>query len=148
VAHYKYPDGRPFPAEECPGLQVLRKGAVLTEQADTFIRRDGSFFDVVYSSSPILSGGQIDGLVVVFRDVTKHKRADQEREQLVAALQQERAELQDTRRALQEKVSDLEAFHDVTVGRELKMMEMQKEIARLREENAALKQSRASLPSS
>ena len=81
----------------------------------------------------------------MFRDVTKHKRADQEREQLVAALQQERAELQDTQRALQEKVSDLEAFHDVTVGRELKMMEMQKEIARLREENAALKQSRASL---
>ena len=61
VAHYKYPDGRPFPAEECPGFQVLRKGAVLTEQADTFIRRDGSFF--VSSTAPHQSSPAVRSMV-------------------------------------------------------------------------------------
>ncbi len=26
VIHYKHPDGTPYPAEECPGMQVVRKG--------------------------------------------------------------------------------------------------------------------------
>ncbi len=77
VTHYKHQDGKPFPAEECEGLQVLRKGKSLTNHEDVFIRKDGSFFDVVYSSSPILAGSKIIGLVVVFRDVSEKKRAQE-----------------------------------------------------------------------
>jgi PAS domain S-box-containing protein len=77
MTHYKHPDGSPFPAAECAGLQVLREGKTLTDHEDVFIRKDGSFFDVVYSSSPFREGGQITGLVVVFRDVTERKRAEE-----------------------------------------------------------------------
>src|SRR5262249_36786034 len=31
VTHYKHPDGSPFPAEECAGLQVLREGKALKD---------------------------------------------------------------------------------------------------------------------
>ena len=55
VTHYKHPDGSPFPMHECPGLQVLQKGVVLQEHEDTFIRKDGSFFPVVFSASPCKS---------------------------------------------------------------------------------------------
>ncbi len=75
VTHYKHPDGRPFPAEDCGGLQVLLTGVSLVNQEDVFIRKDGSFFHVVYSASPIRSGDDITGLVVVFRDVTEQRRA-------------------------------------------------------------------------
>jgi len=75
VTHYKHQNGTPFPAEECAASQVLRKGKALTNHEDVFIRKDGSFFDVVYSSSPILAGGKVAGLVVVFRDVSEKKRA-------------------------------------------------------------------------
>jgi signal transduction histidine kinase len=74
--------------------------------------------DVFYSSSPIISGGEIIGLVIGFRDVTAQNRADRERERLLAELQQERLKLQQTPRALVEKVYDLEAFHDVAVDRQ------------------------------
>jgi PAS domain S-box-containing protein len=76
VTHYKHPDGRPFPAEDCGGLQVLLTGVSLVNQEDVFIRKDGSFFHVVYSASPIRSGDDITGLVVVFRDVTEQRRAE------------------------------------------------------------------------
>ena len=77
AVHYKYPDGSPFPAEECRNLQVLRFGETLTAHEDVFIRKDGTFFDVVYSSSPLRQDGSITGLVVVFRDVTARKQAEE-----------------------------------------------------------------------
>jgi PAS domain S-box-containing protein len=68
VIHYKHRDGRPFPIEECTGFQVLREGRVLVGHEDLFIRKNGSFVEVVYSSSPLRSGETINGLVVVFRE--------------------------------------------------------------------------------
>src|SRR5262249_55826628 len=40
VTHYKYPDGRPFPIEECAGFQALHEGKFLKDHDDVFIRRD------------------------------------------------------------------------------------------------------------
>src|SRR5262249_51533914 len=76
VTHYKHRDGSPFPAHECPGLQVLRTGKSLTNCEDVFIRKDGTCFDVTYSSSPIREGDKITGLVMVFRDMTEQKRTE------------------------------------------------------------------------
>ncbi len=75
VTHYKHPDDKPYPAEDCSGLQVLQEGKSLINHEDVFIRKDGTFFDVVYSSSPIREGGKIMGVVVVFRDNTERKQA-------------------------------------------------------------------------
>ena len=76
AVHYKHPDGSPFPVEECRNLQVLRLGKTLTAHEDCFIRKDGTFFDVIYSSSPLRADGTTTGLVVVFRDVTAKKQAE------------------------------------------------------------------------
>jgi PAS domain S-box-containing protein len=77
VVHYKYPDGTPFPANDCPGLQVLQQGIELREHEDVFIRKGGSFFPVVLSSSPLKIGGAITGVVVCFRDDTKRRQAEE-----------------------------------------------------------------------
>jgi PAS domain S-box-containing protein len=70
----------------------------------------------------------------ISQDLTDHKRAERERDQLVAALQQERRQLQETQRALEEKLRDLETFHDAAVGRELKIIELQREVRRLQQQ--------------
>jgi PAS domain S-box-containing protein len=75
VTHYKRPDGAPFPASDCPGLQALRKGIELREQEDAFVRKDGSFFPVVYSASPLKNDDTIAGIVVGFRDDTERQEA-------------------------------------------------------------------------
>jgi PAS domain S-box-containing protein len=77
VTHYAHPDGSLFPATDCAGLKVLRQGTVLTNYSDVFIRKNGTFFDVVYSSSPIREGDRVTGLVVVFRDVSEQKRSEE-----------------------------------------------------------------------
>ena len=87
VTHYKHPDGTPFPTEECAGLRVLRQGTPLRDYHDVFIRKDGTFFPVVYSSAPLLTDGRTVGLVVVFRDVTKQKRAEEDQARLAAIVE-------------------------------------------------------------
>jgi PAS domain S-box-containing protein len=87
MTHYKHRDGTPFPAEECAGLQVVRTGITLSNQEDVFIRKDGTFFDVIYSCAPLRERGQITGLVVVFRDVTEQKRAAELTNKLAAIVE-------------------------------------------------------------
>lgn len=77
VTHYKRRDGSPFPADQCAGLQVLRGGKSLIDHEDVFIRRDGTFFDVFFSSSPLREGDQVVGLVVVFTDITERKLTEE-----------------------------------------------------------------------
>ena len=81
LAHYKYPDGTPFPKEDCPSMQVLTNGLELHEFEDTFIRKDGSFFPVVFSTSPMSMDGEIKGIVVSFRDDTKRRETEEALEQ-------------------------------------------------------------------
>ena len=76
VTHYKHRDGTPFPAEDCAGFQVLHHGQKLVHHEDVFIHKDGRFFDVIYSSSPLWEKGKINGLVVVFSDNTMPKQAE------------------------------------------------------------------------
>ena len=76
VTRDKHPDGSPFAREESADFQVYRHGKDLVNHEDVFIRKDGTFFDVVYSSSAIREGETISGVVVVFRDVSEGKRAE------------------------------------------------------------------------
>jgi len=76
VTHYKHPDGTPFPARDCPVLQVLQEGVELREHEDTFIRKDGRFFPVVCSASPLKRENTTVGLVVGFRDDTQRREAE------------------------------------------------------------------------
>jgi PAS domain S-box-containing protein len=76
--HHSHPDGRPFPEAECPLLRPRRTGEPVRVDQDWFVRRDGSFVPVAYSSAPVTVGGE-RGAVVVFRDVTERNRAETER---------------------------------------------------------------------
>ncbi|HEX4011017.1 MAG TPA: PAS domain-containing sensor histidine kinase [Solirubrobacteraceae bacterium] len=76
--HARYPDGRPFPEADCPLLRPRRTGEAVRVDQDWFIRRDGSFVPVAYSSAPV-SFAERRGAVVVFRDISERNRAEAER---------------------------------------------------------------------
>ena len=53
-------------------------------------------------------------------------------------------DLEQSKTELQEKILDLEKFEEVVVGRELKMIALEKELENLERENEKLKAARAS----
>src|ERR671934_233549 len=66
TTHYRRPDGSAFPKNECAGFKVISEGETVTVDEDHFIRKDGAFVPVSYTSSPILSHGRVVGAVVAF----------------------------------------------------------------------------------
>jgi PAS domain S-box-containing protein len=74
TVHFQRADGRKVLAEECPLLQVRTQGRSIRNLDDAFTRKDGSIFPVAYSSAPLRSGATLQGVVVVFRDITEEKK--------------------------------------------------------------------------
>ncbi|XXT18251.1 PAS domain S-box protein [Sorangium sp. So ce429] len=92
VIHHKRPDGSAYPMDECPIDRALpRKSQEQGE--DVFVHKDGSFYQVAFTASPILDGSVPVGTVVEVRDITEQKRAEEERERLIAALERSNKEL-------------------------------------------------------
>jgi PAS domain S-box-containing protein len=78
--HLQHEDHSPYPAAECPLLDVLRTGRVLHVEDDTFTRQDGRLLAVSYSAAPIAAEGDIASVVVVFNDVSVRRTAEQQRQ--------------------------------------------------------------------
>lgn len=107
VFHWKHPDDRPFPIEDCPIVNAFRKLEPVTNHEDVFVRRDGTFFPVVCGIAPIERQGRVVGAVLEARDVTEQKRAEDEIRRFQAELEER---IRERTRELAAVNEDLEAF--------------------------------------
>lgn len=80
VIHHSHRDGTAIPAEKCQAYNVLSTGRAVVDVDDEFIRKDGTYFDVRYTSSPLMEAGRVMGLVVVFRDDSERRTLQREQE--------------------------------------------------------------------
>ena len=81
LLHHTKRDGKPYPWESCPIYVSLREGKVQSTGSDVLWRKDGTCFDVEYTSMPFHhhhhNNNKVEGAVVTFRDVTARKKADE-----------------------------------------------------------------------
>ena len=97
--------------------EVFAKGFV-TDYPLTIRHENGHFTDVLYNASVYRdAGGNVLGVFAAARDMTAQKRAE--------------AEIAEQRGRDLERLAELEGFQRLTVGRELKMIELKKEILEL-----------------
>lgn len=93
VFHHHRTDGSEYPLEECPIYVSLRDSTSVRISDELFWTRDRRAVPVEYTSSPILNDGKTVGAVVAFSDITTRRRAERERERLIAALARSNREL-------------------------------------------------------
>lgn len=77
LIHHTKPDGTPFPQDECRIMQSFKKGESIYVDNEVFWRKDGTSFDVRYSSYPQYREGMLVGSVVTFMDNTEQKKSEE-----------------------------------------------------------------------
>jgi PAS domain S-box-containing protein len=78
VIHNKRPDGSFYPASECPLEQVYSEGLTLYDHEDVFFNKDGLPLHVSCSVAPLIEDRRVAASVLVVRDVTQRKQAEEE----------------------------------------------------------------------
>jgi len=109
LVHHSKPDGKDYPREECLIYAAFRDGKVHKVSNEVFWRKDGTSFPVEYVSTPIRQNLKLLGAVVVFRDITEEKQAEEEIQRLRQQLELENA-------YLHEEVLDAQAYGDIIGG--------------------------------
>jgi PAS domain S-box-containing protein len=78
TVHYKYPDGTPFPEEDCPVAKARWSGRPGQDDESWLVRKDGSIMRIAYSTAPFdLPDGL--GAVTAFTDIEEHLEAERAR---------------------------------------------------------------------
>jgi PAS domain S-box-containing protein len=111
--HQTFHASQGSPEEDCPVLKPLRTRKPHSEINETFVAKDGRRLSVEFNSAPIGGDGVEAGAVVVFRDVTDRKRAEEER---------------------RKHMEELERFNRAMIDREKRIIEIKEEVNRLCQE--------------
>jgi formate hydrogenlyase transcriptional activator len=104
IVHHTHHDGRHYHNHDCPIYAAFRDGAVHQVDGEVFWRKDGSPAWVEYTSTPIRDRGVVVGAVVVFRDVSQRREADEKLHAALAEVDRLRERLELENAYLQEEI--------------------------------------------
>ncbi|MBX9709566.1 MAG: sigma 54-interacting transcriptional regulator [Xanthobacteraceae bacterium] len=104
IVHHSHHDGKHYPHEDCPIYAAFRDGAVHKIDGEVFWRKDGSTVWVEYTSTPIRDRNLVVGAVVVFRDVSQRREADEKLRSALAEVDRLRERLEQENAYLQEEI--------------------------------------------
>ena len=108
-------DGSPYHFIETGVYQTLKQGIAKQSDSDVFWRLSGDHFAVSWTCTPIKRGGDVQGAVLAFRDVTQRKRQEHALRDALAEVETLRDRLQAENAYLQAEVKT-EGRFDSIVG--------------------------------
>ncbi|MCH2546369.1 MAG: diguanylate cyclase [Alphaproteobacteria bacterium] len=77
LCHHSHVDGSPYDADQCPIQQAIKDGSSINVTDEVFWKKDGAAMPVEYTAAPIRDDGDIEGGVIIFRDVTERRQQDE-----------------------------------------------------------------------
>ncbi len=123
LVHATYPDGRPFPPQDCRIVQAFSHPENaehrLHDYEQTLWRKDATPVLVEHSAEPVIVDGELRGSVVTLRDTSERNTRRAEREALLEQEQTLRKQAEQLNGALQRK----EAALREALAEQLQLME-------------------------
>ena len=81
--HHTRPDGTSYPLQECPIDRAAPKN-MQEHGEEIFVHRDGSFYPVSFTASPVRRNGKVVGTVIEVQDARPRLQQERERDALHA----------------------------------------------------------------
>jgi len=106
-------DGTPYHFIETRIYHTLRSGEVSAQETDVFWRKSGDHFPVAWNCAPILRGGQVQGAVLAFHDISARKRQELALRDALEEVEQLRDRLQAENRYLQQELASGRGFDNI-----------------------------------
>jgi PAS domain S-box-containing protein len=125
--HHSHADGSCYGVENCPIYGAFREGVVERRDDEVFWRKDGSSFPVEYTSTPIVDRGRIIGAVIVFRDISDRREAEERLRQTMAELEHLKHRLELENDYLQQELKEETNYREI-VGRSRAVREVVRKI--------------------
>lgn len=113
IHHHTYADGKYYPVEQCPIYAAVRDGVIHEGRQEVFWHRNGQSFPVEFTSTPVISNGNIIGAVVVFRDISERQQTEMRLQQALNELQQLKTRLEEQNAYLQEEILIEHQYHEI-----------------------------------
>lgn len=135
--HHSHADGSRYNESECAIYAAFCDGIVHRRDTEVFWRKDGSPFPVEYTSTPLRDRGQVVGAVVVFRDISDRRAAEQQLHTALTELEALKHRLQLENDYLQEELREETNYHEI-VGRSRAVREVIKKIELVAPTDAAV----------
>ena len=111
--HNIFGRNEPNVEEYCPVHNIMQGKKRFQANDKLFWRQDGSNFPVDFVSTPIMEENIIQGVVVVFSDISKRKLSEQKLRQANSEIEQLKNRLQAENSYLQEQVNLNHSFEDI-----------------------------------
>ncbi|PZU90541.1 MAG: histidine kinase [Chelatococcus sp.] len=137
TVHHHHPDGSHYPDHQCPIYAAFRDGSVHHVENEMFFRKDGTGFWVEYTSTPIRERGRLVGAVIIFRDITQRREADERLRAALAEVDSLRERLQQENAYLQEEIR-IERNHGGIVGRSVAIRKVLSQVELVARTDAAV----------
>jgi PAS domain S-box-containing protein len=119
VIHHTYPDGSPFPLAECAIDRAFPEKAG-TQGEEVFVHKDGSFYPVAFTASPIYDNdARVVGTVIEARDISEQKRSEEARQLLMNEVDHRARNVLSIIQSLTRltRADNLESYKDTLTGR-------------------------------
>lgn len=127
IHHHSHADGSHYPVEDCPIYKAVHDGVVHEGRQEVFWRRDGSAFQVEFTSTPIISEGRLVGAVVVFRDITERRTTELQLQTALQELKELKERLEEQNAYLQEEIHIEHSYREI-VGQSEPILKIVKQI--------------------
>ena len=119
VIHHSYPDGSPYPLSECAIDRAFPEQAG-TQGEEVFVHKDGSFYPVAFTASPIHDDtATVIGTVIEARDISEDKRHEETRKLLMHEVDHRARNVLSIVQSLTRltRAEDLATYKEVLAGR-------------------------------
>ncbi|MFW2723427.1 sigma-54 interaction domain-containing protein, partial [Acinetobacter baumannii] len=113
IHHHTHENGEHYLVEDCPIYAAVHDGVVHEGIQEIFWRRDGSYFPVEFTSTPIIRDSEIIGAVVVFRDISDRLNTEKQLTHALGELQELKSRLEQQNEYLQEEILQENQYHEI-----------------------------------